>query len=96
MLPYYPQADSAGGHQYVITSWWKRLVSAYTGLNFVEVGQTDYLQYLIWRRDAYIFELSRTEVGQEYLNNAWRMEQTEPDRAKLRQKIGGNAAHGKQ
>lgn len=71
-------------------------MSAYTGLNFAEVGKTDYLQYLIWRRDAYIYELSRTEAGQEYLNNAWRMEQTEPDRVKLRQKIGGETAHGKQ
>lgn len=32
--------------------------------------------------------LSRTDAGQEYLDNAWRMEQTRPDRAKLRKKIG--------
>lgn len=32
--------------------------------------------------------LSRTEAGQEYLDNAWRMEQTEPDRKKLRKKFG--------
>lgn len=32
--------------------------------------------------------LSRTEAGTEYLNNAWRMEQTEPDRAALRKKLG--------
>lgn len=48
----------------------------------------DYLQYLIWRRDAYIYMLSRTEEGQEYLDNAYRMEQTEPDRKKLRAKLG--------
>ena len=48
----------------------------------------DYLQYLIWRRDAYIHMLSRTEAGQEYLDNAWRMEQTKPDRKKLREKFG--------
>ena len=31
--------------------------------------------------------MSRTPEGQEYLDNAWRMEQTEPDRAALRKKL---------
>ncbi len=48
----------------------------------------DYIQYLTWRRDAYIYMLSRTEAGQEYLDNAWRMEQTKPDRKALRKKLG--------
>lgn len=51
------------------------------------MGALDWLQYLVWRRDAYIYMLSRTEAGQEYLDNAWRMEQTEPDRARLRSKL---------
>lgn len=63
-------------------------MSEYTGLSFLEVEELDYLQYLIWRRDAYIYMLSRTEEGQEYLDNAYRMEQTEPDRKKLRAKLG--------
>jgi len=67
-------------------------VSEYTGLNFFEVSQLDYLQYLVWRRDAYIYMLTRTEAGQEYLDNAWRMEQTEPDRSALRKKYGKEAA----
>lgn len=67
-------------------------MSEYTGLNFFEVSQLDYLQYLVWRRDAYIYMLTRTEAGQEYLDNAWRMEQTEPDRSALRKKYGKEAA----
>lgn len=63
-------------------------MSSYTGLNFAEVGALDYIQFLIWRRDAYIYNLEKTEAGQEYLRNAWRMEQTEPDRAALRRKLG--------
>ena len=31
--------------------------------------------------------MSQTEKGQEYLDNAWRMEQTKPDRAALRKKL---------
>lgn len=60
----------------------------YTGLNFLEIGRLNYLQYLVWRRDAWIHMLSRTERGQEYLDNAWRLEQTTPDRKALRKKLG--------
>lgn len=67
-------------------------MSAYTGLTFLEVAELDYLQYLVWRRDAYIYWLSQSEDGQKYLDNAWRMEQTEPDRAALRKKLGKEGA----
>ena len=63
-------------------------MSEYTGLNFLEVSRLPYLQFLIWRRDAFIHRLSQTEAGREYLDNAWRMEQTTPDRARLRKKLG--------
>lgn len=62
-------------------------MAEYTGLNFFEVSELNYVQYLIWRRDAYIQMLSRTEEGQAYLDRCWRMEQTAPDRAKLREKF---------
>jgi hypothetical protein len=63
-------------------------VADYTGLNFFEIGQLNYLQYLVWRRDAWIHMLSRTEKGQEYLDEAWRLDQTEPDRPALRKQFG--------
>lgn len=63
-------------------------VSEYTGLNFFEVWEMDYILYLTLRRDAFINWLSRTEAGQDYLDNAWRMEQTEPDREALRKQFG--------
>ncbi len=88
MLPYYPSKDSAGHHHYTVDSWDEHLVSEYTGLNFFEIGGLDLVQYLMWRRDAFIHMLSRTEAGQEYLDNAWRMEQTKPDRSTLRKKLG--------
>lgn len=60
----------------------------YTGLDFRQVGELELIQYLIYRRDAYIYMLTRTEAGQEYLDNCWRMEQTELDRVGLRKKLG--------
>lgn len=59
----------------------------YTGLNLKEVEALDYLTYLTWRRDAFIYRWSQTEKGREYLDNAWRMEQTKPDREALRKKL---------
>ena len=64
------------------------LVANYTGLSFLEVRELNYVQYLTWRRDAFIHWLSQSEKGQEYLDNAWRWEQTEPDRPALRRKFG--------
>ena len=63
-------------------------MAEYTGLDFLQVSQLNYLQYLVWRRDAFIHRMNQTEAGQEYLDNAWRCEQTKPDRAALRQKYG--------
>lgn len=81
-------ASESEGHQYTTASWWRHLVSEYTGLNFLEVAELNYLQYLIWRRDAFIHAMSQTEAGQEYLDNAYRMEQTQPDRKRLRETFG--------
>lgn len=83
---------SQGGHQYSVTTYWVHRVSEYTGLNFYEVWAMDYVVYLTLRRDAFIAWLSRTEAGTEYLDNAWRMTQTEPDRKALRAKFGRKEA----
>lgn len=62
-------------------------MSDYTGLSFLEVAELNYLQYLIWRRDAFIHAFSQSDEGKEYLKNAYRMEQTKPDRKRLREKL---------
>ena len=48
----------------------------------------DIICYLQLRRDAYIHNLQQTKDGREYLENAWRLEQTEPEREKFREKYG--------
>ena len=81
-------ADSKGGHEYNTPTFYKHLVSVYTGLDFKQIGRLNYLEFLQYRRDAFINWLNKSEAGQEYLRNAWRMEQTKPDRAALRRKFG--------
>lgn len=87
--------DRAGGHQYSTTTWWKRLVAEYARISLPEVQRLNYIEYLTLRRDAFIYSMSRTEEGQKYLDNAWRMEQTAPDRAALRKQFGKGETHGK-
>lgn len=80
--------EESKGHRYHIESYWEHMVSQYLGISVLEVNQLNYIDYLFYRRDAFIYQMSQTEKGQEYLDNAYRLEQTAPDRKKLRQKFG--------
>lgn len=64
------------------------MVHEYTGLNFEEIDQLNLVDYLLYRRDAFIFKMNQTEKGREYLDNAWRLTQTEPDKKSLREAFG--------
>lgn len=58
-----------------------------------DVEELDYLDYLVYRRDAFIHRMGGTEAGREYLANAFRLEQTSMgagDRARLRELFGSN------
>ena len=60
-----------------------------------EIEELDYIDYLMFRRDAFINALNKTEKGREYLNNAYRLEIVEPDRQELRDTFGkGGAVNG--
>lgn len=80
--------SNKGGHQYGTPTFYKHLVAEYTGLSFNEIKRLNFIEFLQYRRDAFIHWLNQSAAGQDYLRNAWRMEQTEPDRAALRRKFG--------
>lgn len=78
-------------------SYWEKLVADYLRVPVLEVGDLDYLDYLRYRRDAFIHRLSETEAGREYLANAFRLEQTSmsrSDRTRLRELFGPGAQGG--
>ena len=52
-----------------------------------EVDDLDYIDYLILRRDAFITKLNSTESGRKYLNDAYRLTLTTPDRKRLREQF---------
>lgn len=87
-MPYYPRGDSGDGIPYTLATRPEKLVMDYCNIDIYEVQEMEIDIYLFFLREAMIFENSQTEEGREYLRNCWRIEQTKPDRQKLREKYG--------
>lgn len=85
-IPHAPD-DGDEGH-YKLNYLEEKLVSDYTGFNFAEVVDLEVFEYWAILRDAVIYKYMQTEQGQEYLERCWILEQTKPDRGKLRSKFG--------
>ena len=66
----------------------EKLVSEYSGLNFVEIEELPIDTYMLLLRDAFIYKQNQSEAGRDYLKKCWILEQTEPDRQALRRKFG--------
>lgn len=81
------QDDNKGKHNFEIYTTWEKLVSDYTGINILEIGDLNIVDFLVYRHDAFIRQMEQTPKGEEYLNNAWRLQQTQPDRQSLRDKF---------
>lgn len=64
------------------------MVADYCRITLFDVQKMDYIDYLLIRRDAFIHERNQTPQGQEYLDNAYRLEQTKPERKRLRSHFG--------
>nr|DAN87284.1 MAG TPA: hypothetical protein [Caudoviricetes sp.] len=57
-------------------------------MNFIEIEELPIDVYLLLMRDAFIYKQEKSPEGREYLNNCWRIGQTEPDRPALRKRFG--------
>lgn len=72
---------------YIVESIGEKRVAEYLRISMLEVEELDLIEYLFFKREAFIYNCSQTEEGREYLRNAKRLEQTSPDRKKLREKF---------
>lgn len=61
------------------------MVSNYTGYNFGECMELDFYTFAVLLKDAFIYQKRQTEEGQEYLEDCYLFNQTEPDVKKLRE-----------
>ena len=60
----------------------EKIVSKYTGLNFIEVDELECFDFWLYERDAVIYNHSQTDGGRDYLEQCWILEQDTPDRDK--------------
>ena len=60
----------------------------YAGISVFDVMKLNVFVYWTLLHDAVVYMYSKTEEGEEYLRNAWRLEQVEPDVERLREKYG--------
>lgn len=89
-IPYYPKNDGKEENPYIIETVELKIVSKYLNIPLLEVEELNVVEYRFFLREAFIYNCSQTEEGIEYLRNAKRLEETEPERDKLRAKYGGS------
>lgn len=87
-LPYYPE-ENEYKHYYNCNSSDIKIVSDYTGLNFLEIHELDIFTFWAWFHDAFVRNCEQSEKGRDYLEKCWTNSQTEPDREALRALLGG-------
>lgn len=68
----------------ITTSSYSR-ISKYTGLNFLQIDNLPYNEYLLYNRDSWIDSFNKTEEGREFLKTLWRLKQTKPDIEAIRE-----------
>lgn len=86
-MPYYPGGGSGDEVHYRLNTKGEKLVIDYLNITIFDVQEMPIDLYLYFMREANTHKLMQTKEGREYLDNCWRMEQTKPDRKKLREKM---------
>ena len=56
-------------------------------MSMSEVFELNIVQHKYFLREAFIYQMTQTEEGIQYLKNAYRLETTNPDRKGLRDKM---------
>lgn len=58
------------------------------GIPISDQMELDCLTYARLQRDAICVKLQQTPEGKEYLDKCWTLQQTKPDKKKLREQFG--------
>ena len=79
-VPYYPgKSNKEDEVKYTAYTVSDKLVADYANMGIYDIDKISILDYWLLERDAFIAALSKTKDGREYLNNAYRIKQTEAD-----------------
>lgn len=85
--PSHPSQED-DGVPYTIITLQDKAVADYAGTTLLQVQEMDIFSYWLLLHDVVIYNKSQTEKGREWLRNAHRLNQTEPDLDTLRQHFG--------
>jgi len=66
-------------------------VADYANISILEAEQLPLDLFLLYLRDGFIHYNRQFEAGRAYLEECWYLEQTEPDRNRLRDQYGKEA-----
>lgn len=88
IIPYYPRDSEGLEIHYTLKSADLKLVADYCNTSIKKAHNMDYFTFMEFLKDAIIYNNMQTKEGREWLNNAWYLEQTKPDRALLRKEFG--------
>ncbi|CAM2361101.1 hypothetical protein LISE100100_00360 [Listeria seeligeri] len=57
----------------------EKAICDYTGLSFFDVEKLKYVDFLLYRRDSWLYNLKKSEDGRKFLKDLWRYQQTDAD-----------------
>ena len=88
-IPYYPRGSEGLEVHYTLKTADAKLVADYCNISIKKANNIDYFAFMELLKDAIIYNNMQTKEGREWLNDAWYLEQTKPDRNALRKKFKG-------
>lgn len=70
--------------EYMINTIEEKRIAEYLQISMLDINELDIIEYYFFLREAFIYNCMQTDEGREYLTNAYRLEQTSPDKENLR------------
>ncbi|EAV9864766.1 hypothetical protein FFD13_12040 [Listeria monocytogenes] len=57
----------------------EKAICDYSGLSFFDIKKLSYVDYLLYRRESWLYNLKKSEDGRKFLKDLWRYQQTNAD-----------------
>ena len=80
-------------HNFTVESGELKIVADYCNCSVPDAAEFDFIEFFSLLRDAVIYNNMQSDKGNEWLDNAWILQQTKPDRKRLREKFGKEDKH---
>lgn len=62
-----------------------KAIHDFTGIAFREIPDLPYSEYLLYRKESWLYGLKQSDKGREFLKSLWRLNQTKADVKAIRE-----------